>query len=61
MFKDFRKKVGSGLVDYILPTALVGLVLGLALYKIYDDKSLNKFIEGSMDANVDSNGTLIIE
>lgn len=52
----FRINSGSALVDYIIPTAVVGLVAGLALYTLNDDNSLMKFIAASMGQKVVSEG-----
>lgn len=60
MQNEKRSKIGSALLDYIIPTAIVGLALGLALYYIWDSGNLQKFIEASMNANVDTDGTMNI-
>lgn len=46
-----RKFAGSALVDYLLPTVIVGLVLGLGLYGFTNENYLKKFLKasGNMD------------
>jgi hypothetical protein len=46
---------GSALIDYIVPTAIVGLVVGLGLYNMYASGTLLKFISGSADMKMDLN------
>ena len=52
---------GSSLIDYILPTAIVGIILGLSLYTLYSSGSLGGFMSASMDMKVDmNNGVAVI-
>lgn len=44
-----RKKRGSNLVDYALPTALIGVVAGIAFYNIVKDESIVKNILANVD------------
>ena len=48
-----RKNFGS-MVDYILPTAIVGLVLGSALFYLVQNKSILNFTSASNDMKIDS-------
>ncbi|MEW5820317.1 MAG: hypothetical protein AB1782_09015 [Cyanobacteriota bacterium] len=47
------KSFGSSLVDYIVPTAVVGLVVGLALYGLNANGILKKFISASANYEVE--------
>ncbi|MGD9580723.1 MAG: hypothetical protein AB7V50_05080 [Vampirovibrionia bacterium] len=57
----YRLYKGSALVDYIVPTAVVGLVVGLALFTLQKDNLLRDFITVSSGTNVAvSDGTLAV-
>lgn len=43
----------GSMVDYIVPTAIVGLVAGLAMYHMISTGSLQKFFASSLDMKVD--------
>jgi hypothetical protein len=55
-----RKNLGADLVEYVIPIAVLGLLIGLGLYNLVDSGNLQSFIEGSTGGNVDVD-TLIIE
>lgn len=42
-----RKRLGSSLVDYVIPTLVVGLALGTSLYYFYSNGTLKDFISAS--------------
>lgn len=44
---------GSSLMDYIMPTAIVGLVAGLAMYNMISSGSLQNFFAASLDIKID--------
>lgn len=44
---------GSAMMDYIIPTAIVGLVAGLAMYNMVLSGSLQKFFASSVDMKID--------
>lgn len=46
--QDFK---GSSLVDYILPTALIGLVVGMGLYMAIKENLLQNFVSASLNLN----------
>lgn len=48
-----KKNAGSALIDYVIPTALIGLVCGVSLYYMVSDGKLLGFIGAS--ANMDIN------
>ncbi|MEW5819472.1 MAG: hypothetical protein AB1782_04720 [Cyanobacteriota bacterium] len=48
-----RNTLGSGLVDYTVPTALVGIIVGLALYNMVTNNSILKFLSFSIDGDTD--------
>ena len=48
MKNKLRMLLGSSLVDYILPTALIGIVVGGGIYSIYDNGTLTKFMVASV-------------
>lgn len=54
-----RRQNGSAILDYVLPTALVGLVVGLGLSAIVTDGSLVNMLSGTMNAQVED-GALIV-
>lgn len=56
----FHKSKGSALVDYVLPTALIGVVFGVALFGLIDTKIFQKFIEKSINGTLQANGTLVL-
>lgn len=47
-----RTSRGSAIVDYILPTAIIGLILGLGLFKMYESNMLAKFWAASSNAGL---------
>jgi hypothetical protein len=56
-----RLKTGSAIVDYIVPLAAIGLVLGMGLYYIFSSGVLEQFIRTSGNLNVDqTNSTAIM-
>lgn len=48
-----RYLFGSALVDYILPTAVVGVLLGMTLFSIYKDDVMSTFIAASNNSQVE--------
>ncbi|MEW5821834.1 MAG: hypothetical protein AB1782_16690 [Cyanobacteriota bacterium] len=48
-----RKITGSNLIEYAIPIALVGLVVGLGLYYLFSSGLLNKFIFSTGKADID--------
>lgn len=52
MLGKLRHSTGSALVDYILPTAVVGVVVGFGLFTIFKDDLLSNFISASTNAQV---------
>lgn len=54
-----RKFAGSALLDYILPTVLIGIVVGLGVFNTTNDGKLLQFIESSLPGGTyDGNGKL---
>lgn len=47
-----EKQKGSALVDYFLPTALIGIVVGMTLYVLFSDGLLVNFFAKSSDGVV---------
>lgn len=59
--KFLGSNTGSALVDYIIPTAVVGLVVGLALFTLQNDNLLTNFIAASSGSDVATDdGTLSV-
>jgi hypothetical protein len=56
-----RINTGAELVEYIIPIAVFGIVLGLGLYNFIESGTLQKFIEGSTNGQVDANGMMVIK
>ncbi len=55
------KNKGSALVDYAVPTLIVGVIAGVALFNIVNGGSLLKFFAASLNINaVDGTGTASI-
>lgn len=54
-----RKKIGSGIVDYVVPTAVIGLVVGLGLFALKDSGNLLNFLSATSSMEVD-NGSGVI-
>ena len=54
------KSRGSALVDYILPTALIGVVVGLSLWALTDSNILLSFITNSINGQM-QNGVLVVD
>lgn len=52
---------GSALVDYLLPTMIVGLVLGLGLYGFTNEQYLKKFLiaSGNMEKSTDKTQLIV--
>ena len=48
-----NKYRGSTLVDYMIPTAVVGLVLGMTIFSMANNGKLLSFLSASADMNVD--------
>ncbi|MEW5821101.1 MAG: hypothetical protein AB1782_12990 [Cyanobacteriota bacterium] len=48
------KDRGSGLLDYVLPTAIVGIMAGLSIYYMYSEGMLTKFISASGNIEVEN-------
>ncbi|MEW5821350.1 MAG: hypothetical protein AB1782_14250 [Cyanobacteriota bacterium] len=48
-----RKNAGSALFDYIVPTLVVGIVGGLAIYALYNSGNLLKYLTSSANMQVD--------
>ncbi|MEW5821545.1 MAG: hypothetical protein AB1782_15235 [Cyanobacteriota bacterium] len=57
MFNKKRCTLGANLVEYILPAALLGLVIGLGVYKMYQDGSIANYIIASMGDNIVADGS----
>lgn len=57
--KRLRINKGSALVDYIIPTAVVGLVVGLALFTLQNDNLLTNFIAASSGSDVSTDGATL--
>lgn len=56
-----KKSKGSALVDYILPTALIGVIAGLSLFGLSQNNLLQRFLSNSLNGSFDkSTGQLII-
>lgn len=54
-----RRILGSSLIDYVLPTALIGVTLGMAMFYTHDSGNLMQFIEHSLPGGyVDEQGEL---
>ncbi|MEA2022288.1 MAG: hypothetical protein U9N08_07425, partial [Candidatus Caldatribacteriota bacterium] len=49
----FKRQKGSALIDYMLPTALIGIVVGLGLYYMFSENLFTKFITASANMKVD--------
>lgn len=56
-----NKIKGSGLVDYILPTVIVGLILGLGIYEFTKSNYLKKYLiaSGNMKVTKDKKGLIV--
>ena len=54
------KSRGSALVDYILPTALIGVVVGLSLWALTESNLLLNFLANSVNGQ-SQNGVLVID
>lgn len=55
------KAKGSALVDYILPTALVGVVFGLALFSFTQNNTILSFLCNSLNLKQGVKGQLILD
>ncbi len=55
-----RKESGAGLVDYVIPTAIVGLAFGLGLYFLVSSGNLTGFFGASLNSEQGEPGTLNI-
>ena len=51
-----RRIIGSALIDYLIPTAIVGVVLGLGLYGLHESGVLKKFIAASLNIDISDEG-----
>ncbi|MEW5820355.1 MAG: hypothetical protein AB1782_09205 [Cyanobacteriota bacterium] len=51
-------KRGSALVDYIIPTAIIGVLLGLCLYQMVSSNNILTFLGASGDMKVDVNDNI---
>ncbi|MGD9580424.1 MAG: hypothetical protein AB7V50_03565 [Vampirovibrionia bacterium] len=49
-----RKQKGSALVDYMIPTAVIGLVVGLSMYTMVDKNTLINFAAKSLNLTVNT-------
>lgn len=47
------KSTGSALVDYVLPTTVVGLVVGMTIFSVYKEDLLTNFIAASTNSQVE--------
>ncbi|MEW5820056.1 MAG: hypothetical protein AB1782_07670 [Cyanobacteriota bacterium] len=54
-----KRNSGSGLVEYVIPTAIIGILVGLTLYCIFNDKLLLKFLSASANGS-NNNGKITI-
>lgn len=56
-----RKKQGSALVDYVIPTAVVGLVAGLGLFNLSQNGDILNFTaaSGNMNIQADANQAIV--
>jgi hypothetical protein len=50
---------GSNLVEYVIPLAVIGVAVGIAMFSMYSNDSLKYFFASSTNAEVD-NDTIII-
>ncbi|MEW5819490.1 MAG: hypothetical protein AB1782_04810 [Cyanobacteriota bacterium] len=48
-----RSGKGANLVEYIIPVALIGLIVGMGLYTVFSEGLLLKFIGSSGDIKID--------
>lgn len=55
------KNSGSALVDYVIPTLVIGAIAGVALYNLVDSGVISKFMESSVNGKVDSNGVMVVK
>lgn len=47
-----RFKNGSALVDYVIPTAVIGAVVGFGLYSLASSGTMSRFLATSLDLNI---------
>ncbi|MGD9580849.1 MAG: hypothetical protein AB7V50_05720 [Vampirovibrionia bacterium] len=52
---------GSALVDYVVPTLVIGAIVGIAPYHLVENGTMSKFIEASVGGKVESNGVMVIK
>lgn len=50
-----KKNRGSALVDYVIPTAVIGIILGLSLYYMMSNGTLLNYLAASANMKVDMN------
>lgn len=55
-----RKNFGSALVDYVIPTAVVGLVVGSAIYVLASEGKILNFAAASASMNVNTKDQMAI-
>ena len=53
-----KKNKGSNLVEYIIPTALIGTIVGISLYNIFTNNSLLNYIMAT--CNMELNGSTLV-
>lgn len=54
MIKLNRNHVGANLVEYIIPVAVVGIVVGMGVYFLTDGGKLSKFLVSSTNSTLDN-------
>ena len=47
-----KTQIGSGLVDYVIPTALIAIVAGISIHQMHTSGLLLKFFGASMDMHI---------
>lgn len=55
------KNSGSALVDYVIPTLVIGTIAGIGLYNLASSGTISKFMEASINGKVDTNGVMVIK
>lgn len=56
----FNNHSGSSIIEYIIPLALVGVVVGLGMFYLFSSGGLNNFFKSSMNAS-DNNNTFVLD
>lgn len=54
-----KKDKGSDLVEYAIPLALIGLVVGVGLYNLFSNNTLLNYIMGSFNMQQSGNTLMI--